>query len=74
VKRLALITFVLLLLAIGYSGFQAVRYGPEGRCGVAPMPKGANGVQSDWTWILPGWDCVYLRYPSNGPYAIIERR
>jgi hypothetical protein len=74
VKRFALITFTFLALAVGYSGFQAVRHGPEGRCGVGLMPAGANYVKSDWTWIPPGWDCVYLRYPANGPYEIVERR
>jgi hypothetical protein len=81
VKKFMAIGLAIFSLALGYVAFQAVRLGdPIDWCGTRPLGErvgerpSADAVTSDWTFVPPGWDCVYYRGDENEREHVIVRR
>ena len=71
-KKLILAGLAALALAVGYVGFHGG--GPWAEPCVEYIPLGADGYRDDWTWLPPGWDCVYIRVDEHGRSHDIARR
>ena len=76
-RRLLLwLSFSFLGVGVAYVAFQVVRLGddPITWCGTRSERPGADAITADWTWIPPGWDCVYYRLDDSEREHVIARR